>query len=333
MFSLIHLTIVLTSLIMIILSCVVFTNAIEFLGNKMKLGNNATGSILAVIGTGLPETIIPIVAIFGINFSNIQIEIAHDIALGAILGSPFMLSTLTLFLLGMVLIIKKRPALCLDYSVILRDYKYFLLAYFVAFLFSVKFLVNYKLVAVLFLISLYAIFVYRTILKSRTTCIECEIDELYFSKTKLNQNFCLIFQLFSSLLILIFSSHFFVNEINYFSELLNVAPSILALIITPFATELPETINSIIWLKQNKDDLALANVLGAIIFQATILFSIGLLLTNWVFSKILYLNILILFMCAVIFLNSIIIKKKITFYSLLICGIFYFSYIFIILLK
>lgn len=333
MFSLIHLTIVLTSLVMIILSCVVFTNAIEFLGNKMKLGNNATGSILAVIGTGLPETIVPIVAIFGASFSNIKIDTAQDIALGAIIGSPFMLSTLTLFLLGLTLFTKKREFLNLDYKVIVRDYKYFLLACAFAFLFSVKFLVNYKLISVLFLISLYVIFVYRTIIKSRSTCVECETQELYFSKLKLNQNFSLFLQLVLSLIFLIFSSHFFVDEINYFSQLLNISPSILALIITPFATELPETINSIIWLNQQKDDLALANVLGAIVFQATLLFSIGLLLTNWVFVKILILNIFILFACAIFFLNMIITKKKVTAGSLLFCGVFYFVYIIFVLLK
>lgn len=333
MFSLIHLTIVLTSLVMIILSCVVFTNAVEFLGNKMKLGNNATGSILAVIGTGLPETIVPIVAIFGVGFSNIKIETAQDIALGAIIGSPFMLSTLTLFLLGIVLFIKKREFLNLDYKVIIRDYRYFLLACAFAFLFSIKFLADCKLISVLFLFILYVVFVYRTIIKSRSVCIECEAEELYFSKIKLNQNFCLILQLILSLIFLIFSSHFFVDEINYFSQLLNISPSILALIITPFATELPETINSIIWLKQDKDDLALANVLGAIVFQATILFSIGILLTDWVFAKILILNILILFACAVFFLNLIVLKKKVSAYSLLLCGVFYFIYIIFVLLK
>ena len=60
---LIHLTIALISLISIVFSCILFTNAIEFLGNKLKLGNNAIGSILAVFGTGLPETIVPIIAI------------------------------------------------------------------------------------------------------------------------------------------------------------------------------------------------------------------------------------------------------------------------------
>ena len=137
---LIHLTIALASMTAIVLSCILFTNAIEFLGNKMKLGNNATGSILAVIGTGLPETIVPFVAMLNVLISNSKIETAQEIALGAVIGSPFMLSTLALFLLGMVLIKQKRSCLNSDYIIILRDYKYFLLAYLIAIIFSFNFL-------------------------------------------------------------------------------------------------------------------------------------------------------------------------------------------------
>ena len=115
----IHFTIALISLIAIVLSCVLFTNAIEFLGNKLKLGNNATGSILAVIGTGLPELVVPLVAVLGAKFSGMKIDVAQDIALGAILGSPFMLSTLALFLLALVLIKNMKELLFRIYHFVL----------------------------------------------------------------------------------------------------------------------------------------------------------------------------------------------------------------------
>ena len=62
----------------------------------------------------------------------------------------------------------------------------------------------------------------------------------------------------------------------------------MSLIIMPFATELPEILNSVIWLKQNKDELAISNVLGAVVFQATIPTTIGILFTDWIFSKIIF---------------------------------------------
>ena len=120
---LIHLGIMLISLIVIVFACILFTNAIEFLGQKLKLGNNATGSILAVFGTGLPEAIVPVVAILGVYISGIKIDTAQNIAQGAILGSPFMLSTLAMFLLVFVLMFKKRNFLLFDYKILIREYK------------------------------------------------------------------------------------------------------------------------------------------------------------------------------------------------------------------
>lgn len=325
-----HFTIAIISLLMIVFSCVLFTNAIEIVGNKLKFGNNATGSILAVIGTGLPEFIIPLVAILGAKISNVKIDIAQDIALGAILGSPFMLSTLALFLLAIVLIIKKRNSLNIEYSMILRDYKYFLLAYFIAILFGFNFLNNYKIFGCVFLFVLYVFFVFRTIIKSKAMN-DCECEKLYL-KLK-NEKTALFIQLIFSLFLLVLSSHFFVEEIKYFSSILNVSASILALIVTPFATELPECINSIIWLRQNKDDLAIANILGAVVFQVTLLFSMGMFLTNWSFSTDLFINSILTIFGAVLFTLCLIKTKKIALFNLLICGIIYFIYFILIFLK
>lgn len=326
-----HFTIALISLVAIVLACMLFTNAIEFLGNKLKLGNNATGSILAVIGTGLPELIVPIVAILGAIYADIKINIAQDIALGAILGSPFMLSTLALFLLYFVLISKNKKQLYLDITFIQRDYKYFLLAYFIAILFSFNFLNNYKIIASLLLLLLYIIFVYRTIIKSRTTCVECECEKIYFNFK--NENLALFAQLFFSLLILILASHYFVGEIKYFSLSFGISPAILALLITPFATELPECINSIIWLKQGKDELAIANILGAVVFQTTLLFSIGIILTPWILSKDLLIVSMLTIFGGISFLFLTLKNKKIDLISLLFCGIIYFSYLVFLFIK
>lgn len=333
MYFLIHFTIALISLIVIVLSCILFTNAIEYLGNKLKLGHNATGSILAVLGTGLPETIIPLVAIFEVCFSDLKIQAAQDIALGAVLGSPFMLSTFAMFLLLIVLLIKKRNYLNVDYKFILRQYRYFLLAYCIAILFSFNNIINFKYFASLALIFIYGIYVYRTIIKSRDVCVECEIDELYFYKFKLNRNFALIFQLIISLVVLVLASHYFVDEIRYFSYSLGFSPAILTLLIAPFATELPECINSIIWLKQDKDDLAIANILGAIVFQTTILCAIGMILTPWILNRILFINAILTIICAFVFVLLVLKNKKILLFNLLFCAIIYFSYLIYILIK
>jgi cation:H+ antiporter len=57
-------------------------------------------------------------------------------------------------------------------------------------------------------------------------------------------------------------------------------PLVLSLVITPFATELPETINSFVWARAGKDGLALGNISGAMVFQSTVPVAFGLAFTT-----------------------------------------------------
>lgn len=317
-------------LVLIILSCELFTNAIEHLGDKLKLGKTATGSILTVIGTTMPETIVPLVVIFSAYILKSDITIGQNIALGGIFGSPFMLSSLSLFFLGIVLLLNKRKKLELDYSIVKRNYKYFLSAYFLVF---ISFFINKFLISVC-LIILYIVFVYRTIIKSRKCYLCCELDELFFKKIFKKYNLAVIFlQILLSVFGLILFSHLFMDEIILISGLIKVNPLILSMIITPFATELPECTNSIIWTKQNKDDLAMANILGAIIFQSTILMVIGILLTKWSLEKDILLNMIFTLCSSLFILSNVIIKKRISYRALLICGLFYFGYFIVLFLR
>ena len=84
------------SLIVIVAAAELFTNGIEWLAQRLELSEGVVGSVLAAVGTALPETLIPIVAVLCFG----QRE-GDDVGIGAITGAPFMLSTLTLGLCGM----------------------------------------------------------------------------------------------------------------------------------------------------------------------------------------------------------------------------------------
>ncbi len=62
-----------------------------------------------------------------------------------------------------------------------------------------------------------------------------------------------------------------------------------ALLLSPIATEMPETMNAIIWVRQGKERLALANISGAMMIQATIPSALGLLFTHWLLQPALIL--------------------------------------------
>src|SRR4051812_5903017 len=118
--------------VVILLGAELFTNGIEWFGKKLELAEGAVGSVLAAVGTALPETMIPIIAIlFSGNAS------ANEVGIGAILGAPFMLSTLAMFVTGVAVILvarRTRPTdeMPVNAGVLAHDMKFFAIAYAIA---------------------------------------------------------------------------------------------------------------------------------------------------------------------------------------------------------
>jgi cation:H+ antiporter len=113
-------------------ACTLFTNAIEWLGKRFNLSEGAIGGVLAAIGTTLPETSIPVIAIF---FGSGRAEV--EVGLGAILGAPFMLTTLVIPILAILLMVyaglgKRTAIFHLNYRDVKGDLFFFLAAYSVA---------------------------------------------------------------------------------------------------------------------------------------------------------------------------------------------------------
>lgn len=330
---LIHAILLIAMLFAIVGSCVVFTNAIEHLGKACNLNDGAVGSILAAIGTALPETIVPLVAIFGAYLSKTSISTGQDIGIGAILGSPFLLSTLAMFVTGAAVLVFsgmkiRAVSMKTDYKIVFRDLRFFIISYSVAIL--AGFVGNYpvKCLIAAFLLTYYLIYVFRTI--NRSLCeIEggCELEELYFQRIFRKYNLFVIgFQIILAIGALIYFSHVFVLQITYFSHVFHLNPLILSLFLAPVATELPEMFNSVIWSKSAKDTLALGNITGAMVFQSCIPTSIGILLTPWVFNQTSILNIALVFASSLLLLGYLKIKKRVSPAILLACGAFYALY-------
>ncbi len=97
------------SLAIILVAAELFTNGIEWLGHKLKLAEGAVGSVLAAVATAMPETLIPVIAILGpVIVGGTASESAQAVGVGAILGAPFMLSTLAMFVTGIAIVIFAR---------------------------------------------------------------------------------------------------------------------------------------------------------------------------------------------------------------------------------
>jgi cation:H+ antiporter len=275
-------TFLLASLFLILFCCIIFVNAIELLGKALNLHQGIVGSILAAIGTALPETIIPVIAILFTGGKG-----GRDVGIGAIAGAPFMLATLAFFVTGVAILIYallgKRPrTMNADIKNLERDLVFFLIYYGVAV--GTTFfhdIIVLKVVIALALLASYPVYLRWTI---KSECGEIETtDKLYLSKFfRLPSTLAfIILQLAISLVLLVVGAHYFVVYVQALSVSLGVPALILSLIITPIATELPEKLNSIIWVGKSKDTLALGNITGAMVFQSCFPVVFGMLFTDW----------------------------------------------------
>jgi cation:H+ antiporter len=75
-----------------------------------------------------------------------------------------------------------------------------------------------------------------------------------------------------------------VHQIGELGTLMGMSPHVAALLLAPVATELPEILNALIWVRQGKARLALANISGAMMIQATIPSALGIFMTPWLFD-------------------------------------------------
>jgi cation:H+ antiporter len=271
-------------------AAIFFTNAVEMLGDRLNLGSGAVGSVLAAVGTALPETMIPVVALVGALFAGESAsEGASEIGIGAILGAPFLLATLAMFVVGAgALIFRSRrengQEMRIDKRTTIRDVGFFLVFFAIAAGAGVVALPTYVKIAIAaLLVGAYIVYVWRTIMAGGESQGESPDDLTLWPESSWGQapTWAVVVQLLGTLLVMGFGAHFFVQAVESASESVGIPAGLISLVLAPLATELPEKFNSVIWLRDDKDTLAFGNITGAMVFQSTIPVSLGLLFTRW----------------------------------------------------
>jgi cation:H+ antiporter len=277
----------LTSFAVILCGALLFTNAVEWIGHRLRLGEGAVGSLLAAVGTAMPETLIAIVALVG------TAEGGDQVAIGAIVGAPFLLATLAMGLVGLFAYLYRRRR---EQGVELKAHRPTLerdLVFFLAF-FALSLLLAWGPPAALRIpvgigaMLAYPFYIRRTLRGAGKVQDHSTLDPLIFERRSERRMgpglaLCLI-QLLAGLGAMVGGAHLFVEELLSVAESLGVEAIVLALILAPLATELPEKVNSFFWVREGKDSLALGNITGAMVFQSTIPVGIGLVFTDWQLS-------------------------------------------------
>jgi cation:H+ antiporter len=321
-------------LLMILFASEGFTNGLETFGKRFRLSQAVVGSFLAAIGTALPETILPIVAILFYGG-----ESAKDIGVGAILGAPFMLSTLAFFLVGITVTIasfrKKRTfEINLETHTARRDLLFFLPMYSVAVLVPLVAGRSLSLPIAIILIIGYIFYAFGTF---RHESAEIEhSEEMYFlrfvrmiklAKSARPHLVLIILQVVVSLAVMVAGARTFVESLGHVSAKFGMDPLLFSLLMAPVATELPEKINSVTWTWKGRDTLAFGNLTGAMVFQSTFPVSVGLLFTEWRLTGMALFSAVIALLSALTVFVELTFRKRLSPATLLLGGGFYLIYV------
>jgi cation:H+ antiporter len=343
-----HVVLLIGCAVTIYLACEAFVNAVEWLGVRMKVGPVAVGTILAAVGTALPESVVTLVAVLFGGHSG------KDIGVGAALGGPLVVGTLAYAVVGGVLLLRRRAAgrvsIALpatagagqvgdssvavgvrgpldgtDFAGLARDQTWFLSI----FVFKVALgLVAFSIkpwLGVVFLLA-YIAYATREIRGTGEYASSDGLEPLTFQKGRpVPTTFAVVAQTLVTLVVIFAASQLFVAQLDWAGPALGLPAVVVALLLSPVATELPEIMNAIIWVRQGKTPLALGNISGAMMIQATVPSALGLLFTPWKFDTPLLLAG-IATLASVVYLLVLFRRDRVTPQRLLVAGGFYLAF-------
>ena len=265
-------------------SCELFVNGVEWLGRRLEVSQTATGTILAAFGTALPESVVTLVAT---AFSDHDAQ--KQIGIGAALGGPLALSTVAYAIVGVCLLIYGRrlgrgpgALVEVDGDRLARDQAWFLgiFVFKIALglvAFAIKPWLGFAFLAA------YAGYFWTEMKGGAEGEDEGgELEPLTIRPRDETPHLGWIsLQTIAATLVIFLASRLFVGQLEAVGPWLGLSPQLTALLLSPIATELPETMNALIWVRQGKERLALANISGAMMIQATIPTAFGLFFTPW----------------------------------------------------
>jgi cation:H+ antiporter len=336
----------------IVVAASLFTNAVEILGGRLNLGQGAVGSVLAAVGTALPETMIPVVAILAAVFAGRDPETAGEIGIGAILGAPFMLATLAMFVVGAsALVFRNRrehgaeircsevaadefpwckapgKSVNIDADTIGRDIAFFLIFFAVAAgVGVVDLLYPLKITLALLLVVAYALYVRRT-LHSGAALEEVPERLTFWRRNSPPPSWAVVGQGLIALTLIVVGAQIFVDAVEHAAGTAGLPAGLVALVLAPLATELPEKINSVIWVRDSKDTLALGNITGAMVFQSTVPVTFGVLFTPWELEPLSLFSVVLALVSGGFVYVVLRRRKTLQSWQLMLGGLFYLAFL------
>ena len=307
----VHIVLLIACAVAIYLSCEWFVNAVEWLGQRLNIGTMAVGTILAAFGTALPESVVTLVAVTTGPTAEIR-----NIGVGAAMGGPLVLATVAYGVTGGMLLLRRRTHTRIHYrelvtagvgaasldsptrerdddgggiladrahtARLIKDQRWFTAVFVVKVALGLVAFAIKPWLGLLFFAA-YGVYFWREIRGGSSS----DHDEQALAPLKLQPQAvrpataAVLVQTLGALSLIFVASQIFVHQLDAIGPMLGLSGANTALLLSPIATELPEIMNAIIWVRQGKTQLALANISGAMMIQATVPSGLGLLFTDW----------------------------------------------------
>jgi cation:H+ antiporter len=337
------------SLLIILVAAELFTNGVEWVGEGFGLSEGAVGSVLAAIGTALPETLLPIVAIVSGH------EAGDEIGIGAILGAPFMLTTLAMVVIGTAVLFYARGGrrsvdLDIDRRVIQQDLGYFLVMYALAMIAGLLHVRVFDVCLAIVLVVGYGYYVRRHFQGSESEAVagdgaedgEAEASDIRplrlwvalrwvvhrLPEWSVDRSTAAPFvQVTLGLILMVGGAKLFVDAVGNLGKAAGLPPLAFSLLVAPLATELPEKFNSVLWVRRNKDTLAMGNMTGAMVFQSSFPVTVGLLLTPWELAHEALVAAVVALLAGSVLYLTLRFRGRLSARLLLLQGVFYVAYV------
>jgi cation:H+ antiporter len=300
----VHVALLIACAVAIYLSCEWFINAVEWLGQRLNIASMAVGTILAAFGTALPESVVTLVAVTTGPTAEIR-----NIGVGAAMGGPLVLATIAYGVTGAVVLLRRRREMVItgvgaarlvrrasvygdqDGGAVLadtaqtarlaKDQRWFMAVFVVKVALGLVAFAIKPWLGLLFF-AVYGVYFWREIRGGHIGDDHEELEPLKLQpRAARPATAAVLAQTLGALAIIFVFSQIFVYQLNAIGPMLGLSGAVTALLLSPIATELPEIMNAIIWVRQGKTQLALANISGAMMIQATVPSGLGLLFTDW----------------------------------------------------
>jgi len=318
------------SFAVILAGALLFTNAVEWTGHRLGLGMGAVGSLLAAVGTAMPESIIPIVAIIRGG------EGSEEVAIGAIVGAPFLLATVAMFLVGLFALLyaarrEQGTELRVHVPTLDRDLLFFLAFFAVALGLGLGVPGWVRIAAAVVFVFAYLVYARRTLSGGGAVQEKHTLEPLIIDRDRRTpepKTQLIVLQLLIGLGAIIGGANLFVEELISVAESVGVDVLVLSLVLAPLATELPEKANSFFWIREGKDTLALGNITGAMVFQSTLPVAFGLAFTDWDLDDFALLSMALALVGGVISYWALRLRSRFTVPAIVAWGVLYAIFVF-----